>query len=216
MRTDRAHVALPPMTDSFKRDAFTLKRWSQRKLAAARTAQSPVAPASAATPASPPLAEATSAVAHAATSVSETPALPPVDSLTIDSDFTAFRKPEVDEALKRGALRKLFGDPHFNVMDGLDVYIDDYSKPDPLDPIVARQLMQARYIFDPPATQVNADGHVEDVPAETPAEPAADTAAAPTQSLAAPAASASDPPFPTSGADPLPVARDADPDAKPQ
>jgi hypothetical protein len=29
-------------------------------------------------------------------------------------------------------LKTLFQDPRFNVMDGLDVYIDDYSKPDPL------------------------------------------------------------------------------------
>jgi hypothetical protein len=41
-------------------------------------------------------------------------------------------QPDVDPALRRGALKKLFGDPRFNVMDGLDVYIDDYSKPDPL------------------------------------------------------------------------------------
>ena len=34
--------------------------------------------------------------------------------------------------VKRAALRKLFTDPHFNVMDGLDIYIDDYSKPDPM------------------------------------------------------------------------------------
>jgi hypothetical protein len=29
-------------------------------------------------------------------------------------------------------MRKLFSDPRFNVMDGLDIYIDDYSKPDPM------------------------------------------------------------------------------------
>ena len=58
--------------------------------------------------------------------------LPPIESLTPQSDFTPFMRPDVDPALKRAALRKLFTDPHFNVMDGLDVYIDDYSKPDPL------------------------------------------------------------------------------------
>ena len=31
-------------------------------------------------------------------------------------------------------MKKLFADPHYNVMDGLDVYIDDYSKPDPIPP----------------------------------------------------------------------------------
>jgi hypothetical protein len=36
--------------------------------------------------------------------------------------------------VKNAAFKKLFADPHFNVMDGLDIYIDDYSKPDPLPP----------------------------------------------------------------------------------
>ena len=72
-----------------------------------------------------------------------TTSLPPVESLTIDSDFTAFLQPKVDETLKRQALKQLFRDPRFNVMDGLDVYIDDYSKPDPIAPEVVRQLVQA-------------------------------------------------------------------------
>ena len=92
--------------------------------------------------------------------------LPAIDSLGIDSDFTAFMRPGVDESLKRGALKKLFSDPRFNVMDGLDVYIDDYSKPDPIDPAIVRTLAHARYIFNPPATRVTAQGHVEDVPEE--------------------------------------------------
>jgi len=93
-------------------------------------------------------------------------ALPPIESLTPQSDFTPFMRPDVDPALKRAALRKLFTDPHFNVMDGLDVYIDDYSKPDPIAPEILRTLVQARYIFDPPVTRVNAQGYVEDVPPE--------------------------------------------------
>jgi hypothetical protein len=58
--------------------------------------------------------------------------LPPVESLTPESDFTPFMKPEVDAGTKRQAMKALFRDPQFNVMDRLDVYIDDYSKPDPL------------------------------------------------------------------------------------
>jgi hypothetical protein len=50
------------------------------------------------------------------------------------------------------------------VMDGLDVYIDDYSKSDPIAPEIARALVQARYIFAPPKTRIGADGSVEDVP----------------------------------------------------
>ncbi len=151
------------MTDSGKREPLTLRRWSQRKLAAAHEAQSKAAqpPEPTGTVAPPPSPDTPAPQAVAGDPPRE---LPPVDSLSIDSDFTAFMRPDVDESLKRGALRKLFSDPRFNVMDGLDVYIDDYSKPDPIAPEVVRQLMQARYIFDPPATRVTASGHVEDVP----------------------------------------------------
>ena len=109
-----------------------------------------------------------SVTAARATTAGATPtsevALPPIESLTIDSDFTAFLQPKVDEALKRRALKKLFGDPHFNVMDRLDVYIDDYSQPDPLAPEIARQLVQARMILDARPTRINAQGILEDVP----------------------------------------------------
>ena len=58
-------------------------------------------------------------------------------------------------------------------MDGLDVYIGDYSQPDPIEPDVVRQMVQGRYIFDPPQTRVNAQGFVEDVPPEEPVPPQA-------------------------------------------
>ena len=73
--------------------------------------------------------------------------LPPIESLTAESDFAAFMHPGVDEALKRGALKKLFGDPRFNVMDGLDTYIDDYTRSDPVEPSLARELL-SRVTFD--------------------------------------------------------------------
>jgi hypothetical protein len=48
-------------------------------------------------------------------------------------------------------------------MDGLDVYIDDYTKPDPISPEMMKQLLHTRHIFNPPKTEVNAEGHVVDV-----------------------------------------------------
>ncbi len=75
------------------------------------------------------------------------PELPPVDKLTIESDFSGFFHPKVDENLRRAALKKLFSDPRFNVMDGLDVYIDDYSKPDPLPATMLAGLRQAQRIL---------------------------------------------------------------------
>jgi len=117
-------------------EGFSLKRWSRRKLEAARAETPELAPA-----AVPPAAVAPVPVAAMAPDNSDatTPAapggaipLPPIDSLNQDSDFSAFMQPKVDEALKRAALKKLFTDPHFNVMDGLDIYVGDYTQADPM------------------------------------------------------------------------------------
>ncbi|MEO8485727.1 MAG: DUF3306 domain-containing protein [Betaproteobacteria bacterium] len=158
------------MADPGERERFTLRRWSQRKLAAARE---PTAPPESPPPAAVAVAPGSAATAPKPGDPPAQPALPPVESLTFDADFSAFMKPEVDPSLQRAALKKLFTDPRFNVMDGLDVYIDDYSKPDPIDAETVRGLVQARYIFDPPKTRVNAQGEVEDVPPEEEDEKAA-------------------------------------------
>lgn len=76
------------------------------------------------------------------------PDLPPADKLTIDSDFRPFFHPKVDEDVRRAALKKLFSDPRFNVMDGLDVYIDDYSKTEPIPPEMLAGLRQAQKILE--------------------------------------------------------------------
>ncbi|HKA46233.1 MAG TPA: DUF3306 domain-containing protein [Burkholderiales bacterium] len=75
------------------------------------------------------------------------PELPPLDQLTIDSDYRAFFHPKVGEDVRRAALKKLFSDPRFNVMDGLDVYIDDYSKTEPIPAAMLAGLRQAQKIF---------------------------------------------------------------------
>ncbi|HEY0832529.1 MAG TPA: DUF3306 domain-containing protein, partial [Azospirillum sp.] len=54
--------------------------------------------------------------------------LPPIDSLTLDSDFTPFLRAGVPEDLHRQALRKLWtSDPVFANDDGLKDYAGDYS-----------------------------------------------------------------------------------------
>lgn len=70
--------------------------------------------------------------------------LPPLDSLTFESDFKAFMGAKVEQSVKRAALKKLFADPRFNVMDGLDTYIDDYTKSDPISDELLAQLDHAR------------------------------------------------------------------------
>ena len=151
--------------DEKSHEPLTLKRWSARKLAAAQEGANTQAAIAA-----PPATPATAAPENADAVPVPAP-LPPVESLTFDSDFTAFLKADVDESLKRAALKKLLHDPRFNVMDGLDTYIDDYSKPDPIEPELVKQLMQARFLFSPPKTRVNEQGYVEDVPPETETRP---------------------------------------------
>ena len=80
-----------------------------------------------------------------------TPPPPPltlddVAQLTRESDFSRFVAPGVDGEVKNAALKKLFGDPHFNAMDGLDIYIDDYTKPDPLPLASIRKMAQAAFL----------------------------------------------------------------------
>jgi len=86
------------------------------------------------------------------------PELPPVDSLTPDSDFTPFLRQGVAPATRNAALKKLFADPAFNVMDGLDVYIEDYNQTTPIPEGLLRRLAQSRAVglFDEPADDARA------------------------------------------------------------
>ena len=89
--------------------------------------------------------------AAASPSASAEPPLPPVDTLTIDSDFAPFLQPKVAEDVKRAALKKLFSDPQFNVMDGLDIYIGDYTQPDPMPDGMLDKLGKVYGMLDQPS-----------------------------------------------------------------
>lgn len=77
-------------------------------------------------------------------------------TLTLDSDFSPFMQRAVEPDVKLAALKKLFSDPHYNIMDGLDVYIDDYSSPEKLPASMLRKMVSARVLAlvqdDPPAS----------------------------------------------------------------
>ncbi|WP_310626639.1 DUF3306 domain-containing protein [Limnohabitans sp.] len=88
-------------------------------------------------------------VTHAAADASPTsqqaaPTLADAQQLTPESDFTGFMARGVAPDVKNAAMKKLFADPHFNVMDRLDIYIDDYSQPDPLPLAMLRQMTSAK------------------------------------------------------------------------
>src|SRR2546423_7079002 len=79
----------------------------------------------------------------------ETPAptLPPVESLTPESDFAGFMHPKVKEELRRLALKKLFSDPHFNLPDPFEAYSGDWTGGEPIPPELLATLNQARSIL---------------------------------------------------------------------
>jgi hypothetical protein len=171
-----------PPTDT--QDSGFLSRWSRRKtqqsqgvdearpapvvesvvdaVAAAPVIAVPVAVEAAPVPVAP---------AAAVEQAPPAPTLADVAALTRDSDYSRFVVRGVQPEVKNAALSKLFADPHFNVMDGLDTYIDDYGKPDPLPQGMLRQMLQAHVLglFD----------HEKEQPQES-AEPPATNTAAPT------------------------------------
>ena len=69
-----------------------------------------------------------------------------VKLLTKDSDFKPFMAQNVGPSVRNAAMKKLFADPHFNIMDGLDIYIDDYSKSDPIPESMLRQMTSAKFL----------------------------------------------------------------------
>jgi hypothetical protein len=69
--------------------------------------------------------------------------------LQADSNFAPFMARGVDESVKRMALKKLFTDPHFNVMDGLDIYIGDYNTFVPMSAALVASLNHGKALLDP-------------------------------------------------------------------
>ncbi len=157
------------MSDSF------FSRWSRRKqeAAAQATAIEPVrSPVVTAEP-SPLLAPAAGTVPDA---VPENPPLPTLDDvreLTPESDFQPFMQNGVGPEVRNAAMKKLFADPHFNVMDGLDIYIDDYSQPDPMPVDMLAKMASAQFLKLVPETSEESGRHPQDPVAS--AEPGQDT-----------------------------------------
>jgi len=74
------------------------------------------------------------------------PTLADVQALNADSSFAPFVARDVAPEVRNAAMKKLFADPHYNVMDGLDIYIDDYSLPSPMPAAMLRQMASAKFL----------------------------------------------------------------------
>jgi Protein of unknown function (DUF3306) len=75
------------------------------------------------------------------------PPLPSIESLTQESDFSPFMGKDVAADLRNQAMKKLFTNPHYNVQDGLDIYIGDYTKSDPIPIEMLRKMTQSKALF---------------------------------------------------------------------
>ncbi|MBP5988607.1 MAG: DUF3306 domain-containing protein [Piscinibacter sp.] len=123
-------------------------RWSRRKVQQREQHEAPVPEAKPAAPVAPPAAAPAAAVdaVPQPPAAEAPPTLEEAGALTPASDFTRFVARDVAPEVKNAALKKLFADPQFNLMDGLDIYIDDYGKPDPLPEGMLRQLAQSQFL----------------------------------------------------------------------
>ncbi len=129
-----------------------LSRWARRKEQARSGGQIPPEPPAVAV-APVPAAEAALAPSAVALPIAEPeaaaeplPTMADVALLSRDSDYSRFVASGVDDSVKHAAMKKLFADPHFNVMDGLDTYIDDYGQPDPIPMAMLRQMSQSKFL----------------------------------------------------------------------
>lgn len=142
-------AAVAAADDGEARDA--LKDGTQTALAArSATAESPpLGYASAASPAPSSVAPDATPASVTPSTISGSPALPSladVAKLTSESDYSVFMAKGVAPEVKNAAMKKLFSDPHYNIMDGLDIYIDDYSSPEIMPASMLRKMASARVL----------------------------------------------------------------------
>jgi hypothetical protein len=124
-------------------------------------------------PAPPPVPLASAPDAQAAL-----PTLADAGRLNAQSDYSAFVARGVDSAVRRLAMKKLFADPHFNVIDGLDIYMADYNLPDPVSPAMLASLSHARNVLARIDDAIDPDA-AEPAPPIATEQPATDTPAIP-------------------------------------
>lgn len=145
-------------------DEGFLKRWSRLKATPEEARAEPALPEAAsvaggAGPADPvrsgsgSLPGAAGPAPRGPTPSSGTPPPPPpptiadAAALTHDSDFSTFVAKNVDAAVRRLAMKKLFSDPHFQGHDGLDIYMGDYTIPSPVSADMLADMIHNKNIF---------------------------------------------------------------------
>ncbi|OGB13205.1 MAG: hypothetical protein A3E51_04440 [Burkholderiales bacterium RIFCSPHIGHO2_12_FULL_67_38] len=169
-------------------DSNFFSRWSRRKVQVRsgiplppEPPAQPVAPVAvvAATPVAAPVVPAAPAPEDAPAEPPPTPTLEDVARLSLDGDFKPFVARGVPAEVRNAAVKKLFTDPRYNVMDGLDIYIDDYSKPSPLSAAEMAKMVGAQFL-----KLVDDPNEVKTPAASAPVAAAEEHAAAPEEAQA--------------------------------
>jgi hypothetical protein len=84
-------------------------------------------------------------------------ALPPIETLNPESDFTPFMNPKVDGETRRAALKKLFTDAHYNIPDPFEAYSEDYTVSETIPLEMLKTLNHAqKLLFDEPGKNIEA------------------------------------------------------------
>jgi Protein of unknown function (DUF3306) len=145
-----------------------VRRWSRRK-SEARAPAAPVEPAPSPAPAAAATSPATSPVPaeggpEEVIEAVDPAALPAIESLSYDSDFTVFLRPGVPAELRRRALQQLWrSDPVLANLDGLVEYGEDYSRIGTVEEVVRTAYQVGRGMLD----------RIEAAVAKSPEEPRA-------------------------------------------
>jgi len=148
----------PQMLVDDETEAGFLSRWSRRKQAIARGETPPEPPA--------PVV----AVAPSADAPPEAP-LPDPLTLGMADDFSAFLRDKVPPALKHKAMQHLFSHPHFNELDMMDVYMEDFNLVPNLDTASMDLVKHAKAVLSPDIPAPDAVGQAESAQALPAAEP---------------------------------------------
>lgn len=137
-------------------DEGFLHRWSRRKMQGEAAPPEELRPVAQRLADSPVPGEAVADATAAQEGIAEQekaqqpeaplPTLEDAQALTPESDFKPFVARNVAPEVRNAAMKKLFADPHFNVMDRMDVYIDDYSNPAPLQAAQLRKMASAAFL----------------------------------------------------------------------
>ena len=79
------------------------------------------------------------------------PTLADVSGLLADADYSRFIAADVDRVVHHAAMKKLFAEPGFSVMDELDIYIADYNIASPVSAVMLAGFAHASTTLNPTA-----------------------------------------------------------------